>query len=64
MNPLIRYTYRSRNPKCTEVIIKSRLGEDSARSAAMIHFWGPLPDPAVPSRKGLGLLLTAVEEVQ
>lgn len=61
LNPIIRYTFRSR--KNATVTIKSRMGEDTARSAAMVHFWGPLPDPVVPTRNGEGLLLVSTEEV-
>ena len=61
LNPLVRYTFKSR--KQQTVTIRSRLGEDSARSAAMIHFWGPLPDPKIPTRNGTGLLLVEAEEV-
>ena len=60
MNPILRYTFKSRAKG--EVTIRSRLGEDSARNAAMIHFWGP-PDKVVPTRFGLGLDLMNVESV-
>jgi hypothetical protein len=59
--PLIRYTFKSR--KDQTVTVKSRLGRDAARAFAMVHFWGPLPDPKVPTRLGLGLLLVSAEEV-
>jgi hypothetical protein len=60
LNPLLRYTFNSR--KGTTVTIRSRLGVDSARAAAMVHFWGP-PDSAVPTRFGLGLDLVSTEEI-
>lgn len=59
LNPIMRYTFKSR--KDATVTIRSRLGEDSARNAAMIHFWGP-PDAIIPTRDGKGLLLLSVEE--
>ncbi len=62
MNPILRYTFKS-IAKGT-VVIRSRLGEASARSAAMIHFWGPLPDQVVPTRLGLGLDLQGVAELE
>lgn len=61
LNPLLRYTFKSR--KQQTVSIKSRMGEDTARSAAMHHFWGP-PDSKVPTRNGLGLLLMSTEVVE
>jgi hypothetical protein len=62
MNPILRYTFKSRKNEGTTLTIRSRLGIDSARSAAMIALWGPLPDPVVPTRFGLGLDLLSVEE--
>lgn len=61
MNPVLCYTFKS--VKGNTITIRSRLGEACARNAAMIHFWGPLPDSIVPTRNGLGLDLLSVEEL-
>lgn len=59
MNTQAKYTFKS--AKGIDVTITSRMGEDSARSAAMLHLWGP------PSgwcqNKGDGLHLIWREEV-
>ena len=60
LNPIIRYTFKSRRDQT--VTIKSRLGEDCARNAAMLHFYGP-PDAKIPTRNGIGLLLLSTEPV-
>jgi len=39
MEPNFKYTFRS--AKGHNVTITTRMGEDSARTAAMEHFWGP-----------------------
>ena len=61
LNPTIRYTFKSR--RGAVVTIRSRLGEAPARSAAMVHFWGP-PDAKIPTRNGEGLLLLSVEPAE
>ena len=59
MQPQVKYTFKS--AKGLEVTITSRLGEDSARSAAMLHFWG-LPYGWC-QNKGTGLHLTETKEL-
>lgn len=55
----IRYTFKS--AKGIEVTITSRMGEDAARSAAMLHLWGP---PSGWCRNvGAGLHLIQVEVI-
>lgn len=60
LNPQTRYTFKSAKGG-QEVIITSRLGEDSARNAAMFHIWGP-PKAYFPN-VGTGLHLTRVEDL-
>ena len=60
MNPSTQYTFRS--AKGQIVNITSRLGEDSARSAAMLHFWGPAHGWC--QNIGTGLTLLEAKEVE
>lgn len=60
-NPQTKYTFKSARGG-QEVTITSRLGEDSARNAAMQHLWGP-PKAYFPN-VGTGLHLTNVEDVE
>lgn len=60
LNPQTKYTFKSAKGGL-EVTIISRLGEGSARSAAMYHLWGPPTGWC--SNIGTGLHLTSVEDV-
>ncbi len=60
MNPITAYTFKSVTGR--SVVVKSRLGLDSARRVAMEHFWGP-PMPPIWPGNGLGLDLQSMEEV-
>jgi hypothetical protein len=59
MNPQIEYIFRSH--KGINVTITSRLGEDSARQAAMEHIWGPAYDWCM--NVGAGLDLVSAKEL-
>lgn len=60
MNDLLKYTFKS--AKGIDVTVTSRMGEDSARSAAMLHLWGP---PSGWCRNvGSGLHLIKVEDTE
>lgn len=59
MNPAVKYTFHS--AKGTYVTIKTRMGEDAAREAAMKEVWGPPTGWCL--NQGRGLVLTAKEEV-
>lgn len=60
LNPQTKYTFKSAKAG-QEVTITSRMGEDSARNAAMFHLWGP-PKARFPNI-GTGLHLVRVEEI-
>lgn len=60
MNESIRYTFRSHTGKT--VTIRTRLGEDEARSFAMATLWGP-PEGWC-GNAGLGLSLIEQTETQ
>lgn len=54
MNPQVTYTFKS--AKGIDVTITSRMGEDSARSAAMLRLWGPPNNWCFNKGKGLHLV--------
>jgi hypothetical protein len=63
LRPIVKYEFRSAKGGAT-VVISSRLGEASARGAAMEHFWGPGKDDAgTPSWMGQGLHLISTNQV-
>ena len=62
MNPKVKYTFKSHKGGA-QVTITSRMGEDSARSAAMEYFWGA-PNNVWIFNGGLGLDLVERKEVE
>ena len=59
MNPQVKYTFKSH--KGQDVTITSRMGENAARSEAMLHFWGPPHSWC--QNVGFGLSLTETKEL-
>lgn len=59
MNPVVKYTFKS--AKGIDVTISSRMGEDAARSAAMLHLWGPPYGWCQNRGEGLHLIKTEIE---
>ncbi len=61
LNPVTAYEFRSVTGQM--VTIRSRLGEQAARKAAMEHLWGDRV-PTIPSERGSGLDLVSNKVVR
>lgn len=60
MNEEVVYTFRSASSRT--VTIKSRLGEEAARAAAMKHLWGPAVGAYAGGYAGRGLDLVTIRQ--